>query len=360
MRALSASTFSTNGFVTLNTPLFRTAASPWYHAASARCSSPANRPSRCLRYDDARPRCRRRRSRTRAAEEHLLDVVARHRQRLQHSARARLRDDVRLVTRLHPRERADERRRDVQARGPVVEPLANLRRRRLERRRHEPCRDLQPLADEQHLAGSRWFARASGASETWKRAATAVSESPGRTVYSAIATRPRPGATEPPPCCRAAREGARADDAVGREMHAAAGSDAVRPPSRGRDSRRAARCRDRAFVSRNWSTETSKPKSPGRTIRSPKSGRPSGPSEARVRSSTIPVTGRCAAALRLANRADGLRPDQAVDRAAVQAERSQRDLDARMLRVDVRVGWRCEPTCDDHGREKKTSTHGRS
>jgi hypothetical protein len=31
-----------------------------------------------------------------------------------------------------------------------------------------------------------------------------------------------------------------------------------------------------------------------------------------------------------------------------------------MLRVDVRLGRRCEPTCDDQGREKETSTHGRS
>ncbi len=68
--------------------------------------------------------------------------------------------------------------------------------------------------------------------------------------------------------------------------------------------------------------------------------------------------GQVRAALRLAHRGEGLRPDQAVDRAAVQAERSKCDLDAGMLRVDVRAGGRCEPTCDDHGREEKTNTHG--
>ena len=66
------------------------------------------------------------------------------------------------------------------------------------------------------------------------------------------------------------------------------------------------------------------------------------------------------AALRLTHRCEGLRADQTVDRAAVQAERPQSDLHAGMLRVDVRARGRSEPTCDDEGREEKTSTHGRS
>ena len=50
IRALSASTPETNGFVTLKMPCSRTAFSPWYHAASASRSLPLKLPSRCRRY----------------------------------------------------------------------------------------------------------------------------------------------------------------------------------------------------------------------------------------------------------------------------------------------------------------------
>ena len=48
------------------------------------------------------------------ADEHVLDEVASHRQRLQDAAGAGLGDDVRLVARLHPRECAQKERRHAE------------------------------------------------------------------------------------------------------------------------------------------------------------------------------------------------------------------------------------------------------
>ena len=85
------------------------------------------------------------------------------------------------------------------------------------------------------------------------------------------------------------RERARADDGVRAQVQRALVALQRGGGLLARGSRRARRCRRRACVSRNCSTETSQPKSPRRSVREPKSGRPSGPSAMRVRTSATPT-----------------------------------------------------------------------
>ena len=141
--------------------------------------------------------------------------------------------------------------------------------RRARRARSRVARDPQLRADEQHAlrietvrAGERC------ASDTWKRCAIAVSESPGLTTYVRLDTRTtRCGRTGTLVLEHERGERSRADDAVGGEVDTALVTPQRLVGARCPGSRRAGRRTRRARVSRNCSTETSKPNSPGRMTR---------------------------------------------------------------------------------------------
>ena len=92
----------------------------------------------------------------------------------------------------------------------------------------------------------------------------------------------------------------------------------------------------------------------------PSSGRPSGPSECRVRLSASPVTGRCARRWAALIAATVCGPTEPVDRPVIQTERAQRDLDAGVLGVRVRAGGRSENARRDPHSEKHPKAHSRT
>ena len=91
----------------------------------------------------------------RVADEDVLDVVPRRRQELHHALRADVRDDVVVVARLHPGERAREAAVDAVVRRPAVERVAHRSRvrRRHRRGRRDALRrgDAQLDADQERL-----------------------------------------------------------------------------------------------------------------------------------------------------------------------------------------------------------------
>ena len=289
---------------------------------------------------DARPRCRRRPCAGSLAGEHVLDEsrvagsvcstprapASRRRVWKPDSIHASAR--TRCVIDAEPRRPV---RRASRARRPRA---ASLERPRVATRTGG---DAQLLADHDRLRRIDACSRERARRPSCRSArAIAVSESPDAhdvaptTATTADALRAHGHAV----ALDDRRERARADDRVRRSGAAGAGSASTRRPSPCPGSRRARRCRRRAACSRNCSTETSQPKSPRRSVREPKSGRPSGPSASACAMSATP-TGRACWRWKAWTAAAVCGPAIPSICAEVEPVRAQRDLQAGDLRVDA-------------------------
>ena len=265
-----------------------------------------------------------------------LDVVPRRRQELHHALRADVRDDVVVVARLHPGERAREAAVDAVVRRPAVERVAHRSRvrRRHRRRRGDALRrghaqldadqerlrrvelvELRDLAERRSVLLRDRRQRVARPHDVTRQQRCRLHLLHRHARLQARAPRTSP-ARRRRPRASASRAGSACTPAtVGVSMYAFTGT------------------RTPCFTSRNWSTATSQPNLPRASVREPKSGVPSGPSSRRVLQVRDAGDVQAVPALERTHGGDRLRPDDRVDRPEVEALRAQRDLEARVLGI---------------------------
>ncbi len=282
-----------------------------------------------------------------AAEEDLLDELARHGHDLHHSARADRRDDARLVPRLHPRERTDEVGRDAEPARPGGEARLHVGRGR---RQCRGLRNVEVRPDQENRGrvdlvrtGKALDGRAEPRGERGQRVAgpddvDRPARSPGRMIPErerGESLRPRDAVCgEPVPALERPdrRDEARAEVAVERTAILAG-------------------LQEQELEHRDVEAEITRSDRPRPEARAAE--RPE-----RVAGAGADPPGRRepGSLLGLHDRGARLRPDDPVDPAAVEPVRAQRDLYARLLRGGD--GW-AGPD-ESTGREPKSEDPPRS